>query len=188
MLNRIGFVTVPATAGAVIVAVPLVKPERLMRPAVVPTMPAVTLVFPVSVVKVPAAGVVPPIAPGTAGLNGGNPLSVNVQVVLETVQVTVSPVTGTAANPRIVFDVVAALPHVVVKFPLAGNMASVPAMPDAPSVGVAVRAGVAPARISPTAPPTAHVPVVVMVPPVSPVPQVTLVTVPVPALAGTFPK
>lgn len=69
----------------------------------------------VNVVKVPAAGVVPPIGPGEAGLNGvaGAPPSVSVQVVPLTVHVTISPVAGAVANPRIVFVVVAALPQIV---------------------------------------------------------------------------
>ncbi len=64
------------------------------------------------------------------------PLSVNVQVVLDTTQVIMSVVVGTVAKPRIVFDAVAALPQVVVKLPDAGNMESVPAAPEIPNVGV----------------------------------------------------
>jgi hypothetical protein len=40
----------------------------------------------------------------------------------------------------------------LVKFPLAGNKESVPAVPDCPKVGVEVKAGVAPAIISPALP------------------------------------
>ena len=50
------------------------------------------------------------------------------------------------------YDAVAALPNFVVKFPVAGNRDSVPAVPEAPKVGVAVKAGVAPARTCPAAP------------------------------------
>jgi len=39
----------------------------------------------------------------------------------------------------IVFDAVAALAKVVVKFPEAGNIDSVPAVPERPSVGVTVQ-------------------------------------------------
>jgi hypothetical protein len=60
-----------------------------------------------------------------------------------------------------------------------------PRVPDAPSVGVDVSAGVAPARICPAPPATAQVPDVVIVPPVNPVPQVTDVTVPVAVLVDT---
>ena len=84
--------------------------------------------------------------------------------MLLVVQLTKSPVVGAVANPRIVLLAVAALPHVVVKLPLAGNMDSVPAVPDLPSVGVYVSAGVAPARISPALPTTSRV-VLLAVPP-----------------------
>ena len=66
------------------------------------------------------------------------PESVSVQVVLDVTQSTRSPVVGAVANPKIVFDAVAALPHVVVKLPDAGNIDSVPAVPESPSVGVTV--------------------------------------------------
>lgn len=64
------------------------------------------------------------------------PLSLRVQVVLDTTQIMMSVVVGTVANPKIVLLAVAALPQVVVKFPVAGNIASVPAVPLLPSVGV----------------------------------------------------
>jgi hypothetical protein len=64
------------------------------------------------------------------------PLSVNVQVVLETTHSLRSPVTGAVANPKIVFDAVAALPQVVVKFPEAGYARNDPAVPLAPAVTV----------------------------------------------------
>lgn len=92
------------------------------------------------------------------------PLSVRVHVVLLTTQVIRSVVVGTVAKPRIVLLAVAALPQVVVKFPLAGNMDSVPAVPEIPRVGVNVRAGVAPAIILPADPARSSV-VAVAVPP-----------------------
>ena len=64
------------------------------------------------------------------------PESVKVQVVLEVMQSTRSPVVGTDAKKFTVLLAVAALPSVVVKLPLDGNMASVPAVPDFPKVGV----------------------------------------------------
>ena len=45
-------------------------------------------------------------------------------------------VVGTVAGKLIVLLAVAAVPRVVVKFPLAGKSYSVPAVPDLPSVGV----------------------------------------------------
>ena len=67
------------------------------------------------------------------------PLSVSVQVVLETTQEIKSVVTGTAVKPKIVFDAVAALPQVVVKLPVTGYIVSVPAVPLKPRVGVTVQ-------------------------------------------------
>jgi hypothetical protein len=61
-------------------------------------------------------------------------------------------VVGVVAKKLTVLLAVAALPKVVVKFPLAGKKESVPGVPDTPRVGVKVRAGVAPAIISPAEP------------------------------------
>ena len=43
---------------------------------------------------------------------------------------------GTVAKKSTVLFAVAVLPNVVVKFPLAGNKESVPAVPDLPRLGV----------------------------------------------------
>jgi hypothetical protein len=59
LLDTRGFVAVPATAGPVIVAVPLVAPVKVSVGVCV-AAPAVTLV------NVPAAGAVPPIGAGDA--------------------------------------------------------------------------------------------------------------------------
>jgi len=55
-----------------------------------------------------------------------------VQVVLEVTHLMASPVVGAVANPKMVFEAVAALPHVVVKLPEAGYVRSVPAFPELP--------------------------------------------------------
>jgi hypothetical protein len=65
LLDTRGFVAVPATAGPVIVAAPLVAPVKVSV-GVCAAMPAVTLVVPRSVVNVPAAAAVPPIGAGDA--------------------------------------------------------------------------------------------------------------------------
>jgi hypothetical protein len=113
-------------------------------------------------------------------LVGTAPPSVRVVVVPETVAVTICPVVGAVAKPKIVLLVVAPLPQIV--WALADPLAvvRVPAVAlSTPRTGVYVSAGVAPARISPAAPVTAQVPLAVIVPPDKPVPQVTEVTVPV---------
>ena len=63
-------------------------------------------------------------------------MSVRVQVVEEVTQCIPSNVVGTVAGKLIVLFAVAAVPKVVVKFPLAGKSDNVPAVPDLPSVGV----------------------------------------------------
>jgi hypothetical protein len=60
-----GFVLVPPTAGKVIVDDPVVPPLPVITQDVVPMMPQVSLVS-FSVVNVPAAAAVPPIAGGEA--------------------------------------------------------------------------------------------------------------------------
>ena len=92
------------------------------------------------------------LEPAVTTFAANTPLSVRVQVVEAVTQSTKSPVTGAEANNLMVFDAVAALARVEVKLPLAGNSDSVPAVPDKPSVGVNVSAGVAPAMISPAEP------------------------------------
>ena len=75
--------------------------------------------------------------------------------MLEVTQSIKSPVVGAVAKKLTVLLAVAvsAVPKVVVKLPLAGKRANVPAVPDFPGVGVdATRAGVAPAIISPAEP------------------------------------
>ncbi len=114
------------------------------------------------------------------------PLSCNRQVVLVTVQSIRCPVVGTATKPLMVFVVVAPLPIIVCAAAEPFASVSVPAaLLSVPRAGAAVRAGVLPARICPAAPVIAHVPVVVIVPPLRPVPQITLVTVPDPPAATT---
>jgi hypothetical protein len=66
LLNAIAFTAVPATAGAHSVIVPLVAPASVKQPCVVPATPTVKEVFAVTVVNVPAAAAVPPIAGGEA--------------------------------------------------------------------------------------------------------------------------
>jgi hypothetical protein len=66
LLETTGFAAVPATAGAVKVAVPLVRPERFNNPAVVPTMPAVTEALPVRAVNVAADPATVPVNVGEA--------------------------------------------------------------------------------------------------------------------------
>ena len=60
LLSTIGFVAVPATAGQVIVAVPLVEPDPVITQDVVPVTPHARLE------NDPAARAVPPIAGGEA--------------------------------------------------------------------------------------------------------------------------
>jgi hypothetical protein len=131
------------------------------------------------------------------------PESVRVQVVLVVAQSSKWPLVGTDIGPTIVFDALMAAAAAIVNVN-ALDALSKPNEPvvvlATPRVGVAVQddavvlvaLGIVPAAaLVALVPPlpiatvlSAHVPEVVNVPPLRPVPQVTLVTVPLPPDAG----
>jgi len=82
-------------------------------------------------------------------------LSVSVQVVEDVTQCTPCSVVGTVAGPRIVLDAVAALPQVVVKFPVAGYARKEPAVPEEPAVTVVCAVSVVNAPVLGVVPPIA---------------------------------